>query len=344
MFACSCLAAPALYLSGLAAGLALWHLTGLFLATTLLLSAPAAILLATRKTVRITVLCLVLLSVSTIAWFARPAGPTQGGSDSLRSFSITSGSTASPWFSGIPELELVLLGGHMALTREELEETRGLDLFREFYAKRSSFPSKPSVVLDSWLFDRGHYWLSLPVSEQPVPLLLFLHGNGGNFQAYPKILAEFAQEHHVAVAMPTFGWGNWRDKGQERSISILDDVLKRHSTIDRERVFVGGISAGSIGAFHTASNHPGRFRGVIGISGAPPELTSLRRFEGMDILMVHGRNDARTPVVHARTLAAQLRDVGVEVDYFEFPDSGHFALLTDQESLLERIVTLIRGR
>ncbi len=261
--------------------------------------------------------------------------------DSLRSQSTMAGSTAPPWFSRIPELDIVLLGGFFGLSDEEALETKGLELFREIYTARDSLPCNPSVVLDSWLFDRGHYWLAMPSSGRAAPLLLFLHGNGGNFQSYPKILTKLAQEHHVAVAMPTFGWGNWQIAGQERSLEVLEDILERHSTIDRERIFIGGVSAGSIGAIRTMSNHPERFRGVIAISGVPQEEMSVRQFTGKSVLIVHGEDDARIAVDSARALADRLREHRVEVDYFELPGSGHFALLTQQQSILARVVALL---
>jgi dipeptidyl aminopeptidase/acylaminoacyl peptidase len=45
------------------------------------------------------------------------------------------------------------------------------------------------------------------------------------------------------------------------------------------------------------------------------------------LLLLHGTRDQRVPVEHSRDFVAAAREAGDRIDYREYPDTDHFALL-----------------
>lgn len=113
-------------------------------------------------------------------------------------------------------------------------------------------------------------------AEHP-PLLIFLHGRGGDedselSQEFFDALAR-AGERAPIVAFPDGGdssyWhdrdsGNW---GTYVTREVIPQVADEFDA-DRDRVAIGGISMGGYGAYQLAGDHPGRFCAVGGHSPA----------------------------------------------------------------------------
>jgi poly(3-hydroxybutyrate) depolymerase len=110
-------------------------------------------------------------------------------------------------------------------------------------------------------FNVGHYYSYVPEhapGERPG-LIVFLHGNGGNFQILPWAWRPFAECERFAVIAPTFGFGFWGKGGVaavERAMGDARDWLP----IDPGRVYLAGISDSGKGATRSAAAHPTRFR------------------------------------------------------------------------------------
>ena len=112
--------------------------------------------------------------------------------------------------------------------------------------------------------------------EHP-PLLVFLHGRGGDERselddAFFSALAELGTRAPV-VALPSGGdhsyWhdradGNW---GRYVVREVIPTVVRQFGA-DPRRVAIGGISMGGFGAYDIARLHPGRFCAVAGHSPA----------------------------------------------------------------------------
>ena len=110
-----------------------------------------------------------------------------------------------------------------------------------------------------------------------APLLVFLHGRGGNDtaqldSAFFDGLSALGDRAPI-VAMPDGGrssyWhdrdtGNW---GQYVWSEVIPRAA-RASGADRTKMAIGGISMGGFGAFDIARDHPGRFCAVGGHSPA----------------------------------------------------------------------------
>jgi S-formylglutathione hydrolase FrmB len=119
----------------------------------------------------------------------------------------------------------------------------------------------------------------LPASDSggKRPLLVFLHGHGGdeNSELSDRFYAALARLGTRApiVAFP-YGGGDsyWHDRTSgdwDRYVTreVIPDVV-REAGADPHRVAVGGISMGGFGAFDLVMHHPGRFCAAGGHSPA----------------------------------------------------------------------------
>lgn len=114
-------------------------------------------------------------------------------------------------------------------------------------------------------------------ADRPRPLLVFLHGRGGDEDAELDETM-FAALHRLGARAPVIVFPNggegsyWHDrKGGAWARYVLDEVVPealRRSKADARRLAVGGISMGGFGAYDLARRNPGRFCAVGGHSPA----------------------------------------------------------------------------
>jgi polyhydroxybutyrate depolymerase len=145
---------------------------------------------------------------------------------------------------------------------------------------------------------------------QRAPLLLLLHALGTSAEDIETRTdwASFAEKNGLAWLAPngpvdTLGRRFW-DAGPSccnftgppidhvASLrALLEETLARHP-IDRERVYVGGISNGGFMAHRLACAAPELVRGIVSISGAGPlETAACKEPVSLRVLEIHGDAD-----------------------------------------------------
>jgi predicted peptidase len=136
----------------------------------------------------------------------------------------------------------------------------------------------------------------------------------------------------------------WRDATADDALRIVEAV-EREWAVDRDRVYVVGMSMGGYGAWQLAMDHPDRFAAVVtvcaGVLPPPrePELLGVkvpvpagdpyaqiaRAVAGLPIWMFHGAEDPVVPVGEARRMRQELTALGASPRYTEYPFVGHDA-------------------
>jgi phospholipase/carboxylesterase len=196
-----------------------------------------------------------------------------------------------------------------------------------------------------------------PVGSERPPLLILLHGVGGNELAMAALAAGFDPRFIVISARSpielspyAFGWysiartpsGPAVDPSEveaawTRAITFVDEAVAAYAA-DPQRVFLAGFSQGGIIALGLILLAPGRIAGAVSMSGwFPPEvvpevmlaLAPDDHAAEKPVLIVHGMADSEIEVAAGRSSATTLRRFGLAVDYAEFA-MGH---TTTDESL-----------
>jgi len=182
---------------------------------------------------------------------------------------------------------------------------------------------------------------------RPMPLIVALHGLGGNegsfFESYEKRLPVLAEQHGYIIAAPLgyrpdgfYGWGVAEPPAdvasrqlQERSEQDVMEVLarvKQDYRIDESRIYLMGHSMGAIGTWRLAARYPDIWAAVGPIAGNGSTAT-VEKMRGIAQVVVHGDKDPTVAVGGSRIMVAEMRRLGVDVEYIEVPGGDHVSVV-----------------
>ncbi|MGF1466574.1 MAG: extensin family protein [Sandaracinaceae bacterium] len=136
---------------------------------------------------------------------------------------------------------------------------------------------------------RQGYGIYLPRDYDPsraYPLLVMLHGGSSNGNLFLAVVLgnnldwETYRNHlyddftarwfpdWIVVAPDGVGQVMWRWMGEQDVLEVIADV-QRHYRVDPDRIVLGGLSNGGVGAYAIGARHAWRFSHVQAIAGAP---------------------------------------------------------------------------
>lgn len=261
----------------------------------------------------------------------------------------------------VPELDQQILGSYLfalidpAFGWGQAAELR--DQFRKIYRDAAEDPelaALPSVLGFSYqdtLIGRrqiGNLFVYLPDGDEPKPVILFLHGSLGNFKGYWQLWKTFAEENNIAIVAPTFGAGNWYNKGGLDAIANARDYCEGHPRIDAGRIVLAGLSNGGTGVTRAAAATPKAWRGLIFLS---PVLESniieseefANGWGGRSALIITGEKDQRTSAKHIRNVEESMDDIGMRIQSHYLPNEDHFLVFSDWPRVRTLMATWLRS-
>ena len=161
---------------------------------------------------------------------------------------------------------------------------------------------------------------------KPAPLVLMLHGAGGDARQGVSLLRDFADEAGFLLLAPSSRASTWDAiRGEfgedvEAIDGALAEVFSRHP-VDAARVAAAGFSDGASYALSLGLTNGDLFTHVLAFS---PGFMRPGEVRGRPRLFVsHGARDAVLPVGRcSRPLVRQAKEAGYEVVYREF-DGPH---------------------
>lgn len=191
------------------------------------------------------------------------------------------------------------------------------------------------VVVDG---DVTAYRVYEPAAPEPLPLILFLHGAGesGTDDMLPTTVGigpaiEANPERFPALVVfpqASRGYG-WRGFNLAAAAAALDDVEARYN-VDRDRVYVTGISMGGYGTWLLALQQPDRFAAAVPVCGGLDRTSSTlsfpqaaERLASLPQWVFHGDADDIIPVQTSRAVVRALRSAGADVRYTEYAGVKH---------------------
>lgn len=193
-----------------------------------------------------------------------------------------------------------------------------------------------------------YYLIQEPkVKHDKNPLLLLLHGYGSNEEDLFSFASELPQDHYVISVRAPYdlqpyghAWyaihfdadeNKFSDNVQaKQSVQLIagfiDEIVKQYP-IDSNNVTLIGFSQGAILSYATALTYPEKVAKVVALSGyfnqeIMPEVIDKKAISHLKFFVSHGSVDQVIPLEWARKAKPALENLGVEVQYQEYP-VGH---------------------
>jgi phospholipase/carboxylesterase len=202
--------------------------------------------------------------------------------------------------------------------------------------KRSALSARPENVAPEQFPDTGKL-LALGVERtrdallhvpkdlrpgQQAPLLLLLHGAGGEAAGGLSMLLPLADTYKLLLAAPSSRGSTWDGVrgGYGPDVDVINRALERIFqlvSVDPHRMAVGGFSDGASYALGIGLANGNLFSKIIAFSpGFVPQGPRVGR---PGIFVSHGDADAVLPIDRtSRRLVPALREEGFDVCYREF--------------------------
>lgn len=191
--------------------------------------------------------------------------------------------------------------------------------------------------------------------DKAYPLVMFLHGSGerGNdnekqlFHGGFLFLVDSLRKHYPAIVIfpqcpADSSWSYLEfkyDPGLRRGVlsgpfhqtpadpallvKELMDSLADAMIVDKNRIYIGGLSMGGFGVFDMLERYPDYFAAAIAICGGG-DTTMAKGFATTTAIRIfHGGADPIVPVESSRRYFHALQRLGADVNYTEYPGVGH---------------------
>lgn len=184
------------------------------------------------------------------------------------------------------------------------------------------------------------------VKDAKIPLFIWLHGAGERgddnvsqlIHIVPYLGSDIVQSKFPSIILAPqcpkeaywapvkrFEWsiinGGEVTPPMANLIALLETILK-DSKIDKNRVYVGGLSMGGFGTLDLLSRKPEWFAAAIPICGGA-DLDKAKNYKQVPLWVFHGAKDTVVPAKLSRDLIDALKAMGVTPKYTEYPEGGH---------------------
>ena len=193
-----------------------------------------------------------------------------------------------------------------------------------------------------------HYLIQEPkVKHDKNPLLLLLHGYGSNEEDLFSFASELPNDSYVISVRAPYdlqpyghAWyaihfdadeNKFSDNVQAKQsveliAAFIDEIVKQYP-IDAKNVTLIGFSQGAILSYATALTYPEKVAKVVALSGyfnreIMPEVIDTNAISHLKFFVSHGSVDQVIPVDWARKAKPALENLGLKVEYQEYP-VGH---------------------
>jgi len=219
-------------------------------------------------------------------------------------------------------------------------------------ALNTGFIKQEMIVLQELV----NYQVYLPVNYQEKeewPLIVFLHGageRGSNSLLATKVglgsaIRQQSSKYPAISVFPQCPEGKWWSSPVCERIALQSFAeVKKRFLIDKERIYLTGLSMGGYGVWHLASKTPDVWSALYVISGRvkpggghQPEKNSIAAKYNGELLyqmtanavahiptwIAHGENDEVVPVMESRNMYTYLLQENAQVSYTEYKDTGH---------------------
>jgi predicted peptidase len=212
-------------------------------------------------------------------------------------------------------------------------------------AQESLFSKEYYVNSDN---DTLHYrkMISDYDAKSSYPLVIFLHGSGergsDNNAQLKWGVQNFAQNRIMANYRPIViapqcplddTWGNYDYKSMKmfeeptKTMKLLIELIEQsieNMPVDKNRVYITGLSMGAYGTFDILSRRPELFTAAVPVCGAG-DISMAEKFAHVPIWIFHGAQDDVVDPIHSIKMYKALLDQESTPGFTMYPEAGHFS-------------------
>jgi predicted peptidase len=186
-------------------------------------------------------------------------------------------------------------------------------------------------------------------SETKYPLLVFLHGGGelgdnnetqlSNFPSHFLSSENRAKYNCYIIAPQCPSYDSWTSFPQYPSsihtsesptqamslvLSLIDSLCKATNlNIDKNRIYVTGLSLGGEGTFDIITRAPDLFAAAAPICGIA-DTSKSHLMKNTPLWIFHGSKDDINDVKYSRMIVKALASINVNAKYTEYPNLSHY--------------------
>lgn len=155
------------------------------------------------------------------------------------------------------------------------------------------------------------------------PVVFFLHGIGERNQDVSVLrqvgLSRVMKGKEFIMIAPMAK--DWWSSG---SLEVLYKEVMDSLHVDNSRVYLTGLSMGGYGTWDWGSLHAEHFAAIVPICGGG-DLARMPKLQKMPVWAFHSADDPTVNVNESRRLVNELKRLGGNIQYTEYPDGGHDA-------------------
>ncbi|WNJ20089.1 prolyl oligopeptidase family serine peptidase [Pontibacter sp. G13] len=165
------------------------------------------------------------------------------------------------------------------------------------------------------------------IDEEPIPMLLFLHGSGSRGKEVSQIGHEdlpFMRPDHefpfLVVAPQCSPGKDW----EERSLLKLIEQMEAEYPIDPDRIYVTGLSLGGYGTWHLALRYPDRFAAIMPIcGGANRPVETFHKLDSLPMWVFHGTDDDIVGIWKSHYILDEIMPTNPNIRFTAYEGMGH---------------------
>lgn len=180
---------------------------------------------------------------------------------------------------------------------------------------------------------------------ETYPLVIFLHGAGerGNDNQYQlkHVISRFVSRD-MRAKYPTYmivpqcpknkAWANF-ERGDQLKLKeeptdegrmvmeLIEEMIAKYP-IDKDRIYIGGLSMGGFGTWDLVARNPEKFAAAFPICGGG-DPDQAEKYLNIPLWCFHGADDTVVPPVLSRRMIDAIRAKGGSPIYTEFEGTGH---------------------